>query len=213
MKWAPLAMDICTIEVRYFGAAMIDILIDWCVLITSAKYLTIFLGKDCRLILRNKHKVLIVYVLSGVCPFSHLYFTPLLCRHNGRDSVSNYQLRDCLLNRLFNRRPRKTSKHQVIHRERVNSPHKRPVTRKISSFDDVIMRYVTMCVFGLLITLCTYLSVKSLKWIFATYISPSGRCSFLKVGEWVTRCARLIRNNARLQWPLCFSNGVATVLH
>ena len=31
-------------------------------------------------------------------------------RHNGRDSVSNHQPHDCLLNRLFRRRPKKTSK-------------------------------------------------------------------------------------------------------
>ena len=31
-------------------------------------------------------------------------------RHNGRDSVSNHQVHDCLLNRLFRRRSEKTSK-------------------------------------------------------------------------------------------------------
>ena len=31
-------------------------------------------------------------------------------RHNGRDGVSNHQPRDCLLNRLFRRRSKKTSK-------------------------------------------------------------------------------------------------------
>ena len=30
--------------------------------------------------------------------------------HNGRDSVSNHQPHDCLLNHLFRRRPKKTSK-------------------------------------------------------------------------------------------------------
>ena len=34
----------------------------------------------------------------------------LLWRHNGRDSVSNHQPHDCLLNRLFRRRSKKTSK-------------------------------------------------------------------------------------------------------
>ena len=40
-------------------------------------------------------------------------FIPLLSlqwRHNGRDGVSNHQPHDCLLNRLFRRRTRKTSK-------------------------------------------------------------------------------------------------------
>ena len=33
---------------------------------------------------------------------------PLLWRHNGQGSVSNHQPHDCLLNRLFKRRPKKT---------------------------------------------------------------------------------------------------------
>ena len=38
---------------------------------------------------------------------------PLQWRHNGRDSVSNHQPLDCLLNRLFRRRSKKTSKIRV----------------------------------------------------------------------------------------------------
>ena len=34
-------------------------------------------------------------------------------RHNGRDGVSNHQRHDCLLNRLFRRRSKKTSKLRV----------------------------------------------------------------------------------------------------
>ena len=34
-------------------------------------------------------------------------------RHNGRDSVSNHQTYDCLLNRLFRRKSKKTSKLRV----------------------------------------------------------------------------------------------------
>ena len=73
----------------------------------------------------------------------------LLWRHNGRDCVSNHQPHDCLLNRLFRSRSQKTSKLRVtglcvqgIHRWPVNSPHKRPVTRKMFLFDDVITIYV-----------------------------------------------------------------------
>ena len=66
-------------------------------------------------------------------------------RHNGRDSVSNHQPHDCLLNRLFRRRSKKTSKHRVTglcagnSPGPVNSPHKWPVTRKMFLLDDVIM--------------------------------------------------------------------------
>ena len=66
-------------------------------------------------------------------------------RHNGRNGVSNHQPHDCLLNRLFRRRSKKPSKLRVTglcagnSPGPVNSPHKWPVTRKMSPFDDVIM--------------------------------------------------------------------------
>ena len=71
----------------------------------------------------------------------------LLWRHNGRESVSNQQPHDYLLNRLFRRRSKKTSKLRVtafvrgIHRGPVNSPHKWPVTREMFPFGYVIMTY------------------------------------------------------------------------
>ena len=67
---------------------------------------------------------------------------PLQWRHSGRDSVSNRQPYDCLLNGLFRRRSKKTSKPRVTGlwaRWPVNSPHKGPVMRKMIPFDDVIM--------------------------------------------------------------------------
>ena len=66
-------------------------------------------------------------------------------RHNGRDSVSNHQPHDCLLNCLFRRR---SKKHQSaaslafvrgILRGPVNSPRKWPVAWKMFPFDDVIV--------------------------------------------------------------------------
>ena len=73
---------------------------------------------------------------------------PLQWRHNGHDNVSNYQPNDCLLNCLFRRRSKKTSKLRVtgfcagIRRGPVNSRHKWPVTRKMFPFDDVIMHWI-----------------------------------------------------------------------
>ena len=67
-------------------------------------------------------------------------------RHNGRDSDSNHHPRDCLPNRLFRCRSKKTSNLRVTgfcaRNSPVNSPHKWPVTRKIVPFDDVII-YIT----------------------------------------------------------------------
>ena len=68
--------------------------------------------------------------------------------HNGQDSASNHQHYDCLFNRLFRRRSKRTSKLRVTglcvgnSPGPVNSPHKGPVTRKMFPFDDVIMTLV-----------------------------------------------------------------------
>ena len=55
-----------------------------------------------------------------------MYCVPLFpiiqCRHNGRESVSNHQLHDCLLNHLFRHRPKKTSKLRVTGLCAGNSP-------------------------------------------------------------------------------------------
>ena len=73
------------------------------------------------------------------------FTTALQWRHNGHDSVANHQPDDCLLNCLFRRRSKKTSKLRVTglcvgnSPGPVNSPHKWPVTRKMFPFDDVIM--------------------------------------------------------------------------
>ena len=70
----------------------------------------------------------------------------LLWRHNGRDGVTNHQPHDCLLNRLFMRRSKETSKLRVTGLCVRNSPvtgefpAQRAVTRKMFPFDDVIMR-------------------------------------------------------------------------
>ena len=63
-------------------------------------------------------------------------------RYDGRDSVSTHQPHDCLLNRLFRRRSKKTSKLRVTGFCVGNSPHKGPVTRKLFPLDDVIMSKV-----------------------------------------------------------------------
>ena len=75
----------------------------------------------------------------------HMVCSSLWWRHNDHDSVSNHQPHECLLNRLFGRRSKKTSKLRVTglcvgnSPGPVNSPHKGPVTRKMIPFDDVIM--------------------------------------------------------------------------
>ena len=76
---------------------------------------------------------------------THLSSPSLQWRHNDYDGVSNPQPHSCLLNRLFRRRSKKTSKHRVTglcvgnSPGPANSPLKGPVTRKMFPFDDVIM--------------------------------------------------------------------------
>ena len=71
-------------------------------------------------------------------------------RHNKRNGVSNHRRLQCLLNRLFRRRWKKTSKLSVtvlcggIHGWPVYSPHKKPVTQKMFSFDEVITKITEM---------------------------------------------------------------------
>ena len=66
-------------------------------------------------------------------------------RHNDHDDVSNHQPHGCLLNCLFRRRSKKTSKLCITDLcagnslGPVNSPHKGPVEQKMFPFDDVIM--------------------------------------------------------------------------
>ena len=94
---------------------------------------------------------------DGACccnPFSQTtrpsHTISLLWRHNGRYGVSNHQPHDCLLNPLFRCRSKKTSKLRVTglcagnSPGLVNSPHKWLVTRKMFSFNDVIMMVNSM---------------------------------------------------------------------
>ena len=70
---------------------------------------------------------------------------PLQWRHNERDGVSNHQPQDCLLNRLFRHRSKKTLMLRVTGLREGNSPvtgeflAQRPVTRKMFPIDDVLM--------------------------------------------------------------------------
>ena len=73
----------------------------------------------------------------------------LLWRHNGHDGISNHQPQDCLLNRLFRRRSKKTPKLSVTGLCEGYSPvtgefhAERLITRKMFPFDDVIMDLVS----------------------------------------------------------------------
>ena len=90
-------------------------------------------------------------------PYVKVAKVTLRWRHNDHAGVSNHQFRDCLLNRLFRRRSKKTSKLRVtgLCAENspgpVNSPHAGPVTRKMFPFDDVNMQWHGVLIFFSLI--------------------------------------------------------------
>ena len=83
-----------------------------------------------------------------------LFLAIFFWRHNEPDGVSNHQSHDCLLNCLFRRRSKKTSKLRVTGLCEGNLPmtgefpHKGPVTRKMFPFDDVIIWLFTLIPFA-----------------------------------------------------------------
>ena len=96
--------------------------------------------------MREMFLVLWLAVLVANRYFIRFSEITLQWRHNVHDGVSNNQPHDCLLDRLFRRKSKKTSKFRVtgfvwgIHRSPVISPNKGPLTRKMFPFDDVIIR-------------------------------------------------------------------------
>ena len=107
-----------------------------------------FLSQNCALWdMRLVHRGYGTGALWNLCSTAVASFSwhSLRWRHNDHDSVSDHQPHGCLLNCLFRRRSKKTSKFRVTglcvgnSPGPVNSPHKWPVTRKMFPFDDVIM--------------------------------------------------------------------------
>ena len=69
----------------------------------------------------------------------------IMMTYNERDGVSNHRRLDLLFNRLFRRESKKNLSSAPLafvrgnHQWPVHSPHKGPVTRKMSPFEDFIM--------------------------------------------------------------------------
>ena len=88
----------------------------------------------------SSHHDVMTCTYQTFCIIDPLLEYSLQWRHNDHDGVSNHQPQGCLLNRLFGRRSKKTSKLRVTglcagnSPGPVNSPHKGPVTRKMFPF-------------------------------------------------------------------------------
>ena len=78
-------------------------------------------GAKCSYPIRQQQRAILMPIVWQMWLLCTLR-TPLRWRHNGRDSVSNRQPHDCLLNRLFRRRSKKTSKLRVTGLCAGNSP-------------------------------------------------------------------------------------------
>ena len=89
-------------------------------------------------------------------------------RHNGHDGVSNHQCHNCLFNRLFWHRSKKTSKLRITGLCAGNSPvvgefpQKWSVMRKTFPFDDVIMRSYELTGFLMVTSLMQWIMTQSL---------------------------------------------------
>ena len=110
----------------------------------------------------HNQKLVLCYVIRIIYSrASHIIRSPLHWRHNDHDGVSNHQPHGCLLNRLFRRRSKKTSKLRVTglcvgnSPGLVNFPHKGPVTRKC-------FHLMTSSCFGSVDTLIYYLNTRSI---------------------------------------------------
>ena len=122
------------------------------------------------------NQLLVISRLDTAWPDTCRWFT-LRWHHNGRDNISNHQPHDCLLNRLFRRRSKETSKLRVTGLCVGNSPGtgEFPIqmasNAKMFPFDDVIM----VC-FG-------PGHIKHHQWIYLTKLTSFFIVTSLKVDE------------------------------
>ena len=90
---------------------------------SSGKWRQFCLGPN---VLMQFFAVILFHCMNKVVPMSVIdaltHGRPSQWRHNGRDGVSNHQPRHCLINRLFRRRSKKTSKLRVTGLCSGNSP-------------------------------------------------------------------------------------------
>ena len=135
----------------------------------------------------------------------HALDCALQWRHNGYDSVSNHQPRDCLLNRLFRRRPKKTSKLRVTGFCAGNSPGTGDFPAQMASnaenypFDHAIMVWhFTACLVQEHVSL-RHRAVKN-KLIFISRYHLARKRKMIKIISWMSHQARrclIVSRNAK----------------
>ena len=97
---------------------------------------------------------LVIAVLGGFRLTLHtswnLFVMSLQWRHNGGDSVWNHQRHDCLLNHLFRRRSKKTSKLRVTGLCAGNSPETGEFSAQMASYAENVSIWWRHHVMGLI---------------------------------------------------------------
>ena len=83
---------------------------EWRAVRCQLSHQTCYAGADCMLCCLRDHNQIDWFKFPVV---NNIFHNTLRWRHNGRDSVSNHQPHDCLLNRLFRRTSKRTSKFRV----------------------------------------------------------------------------------------------------
>ena len=138
-------------------------------------------------------------------------FNPLQLRHNGRDGVSNHQPHHCLLNRLFWRRSKKTSKLRVTGLC-AGSPHKWPVTRRMFPFHNVIMHLCFMSHLLLFEMMNNFRNghilekvIRILEHQTLLYHKPTGRYKYQSVGNLINFTYTCIHTLLCRHIRYCFS--------
>ena len=145
-----------------------------------------------------------------------LHCSSLQWRHNGHDGILNHWHLDCLINRLFRRRSKETTKFHVTGLCEGNSPvtgefpAKGPVTQKMFPFDDMIMYWINYSE-----TKFTYLQIflylcrpKLITanlfhqiWYLNCWLAGSG-CKFITSNKLSNACLLSCEILLEQQWPV-----------
>ena len=145
------------------------------------------------------------------------YHLSLHWHHNGRDSVSNHQPHDCLLNRLFRRRSKETSKRGVTDLCAGNSPGTGEFPAQMASNAENVpiwwrhhdsTFYYGMCVYGLFSSF--HYIHGSLKirhqwvpWVHYSDVIMGSIASRLFTQAFIQAQIKEKKKKAPRHWPLC----------
>ena len=133
MKWQQYHQHQCRLMIRHLDTSACQILCHFSKGFVSESARLNRCYKTVEIKWSMSYPCLMIPIMSSSIRFELKMISALQWRHNERDCVSNHQPPDCLLNRLFRRRSKKTSKLCVtslcVGNLPVNSPHKWPVTQ------------------------------------------------------------------------------------